>query len=164
MVTKQNTRNTRRKSDKRRNSKESAVSVAPSLRLLRGVCAGTLIAMLCGGALLLLLAGILCAQPDPDALLYPASLLTLGFASLLCGLCTVRISGCSVFASGLASVASWFLVTLLLSQLFRGEIGGFSSVYGIALRVAAMLLTFFGVFLGRERPRKVTHRPHGRSK
>lgn len=142
----------------RRSARNEQKPLSPWLRILRDAGIGNLIASAIGLLLLLLMAGVVSAQSDPNAFLLPASLAALAIASLLCGVTAERISGAEPVPLGITAGALWILFGFLLSLTVGNGVGALTSVYAFALRIPQFLLVLLGAFLAKSRPRKVSSR------
>ena len=138
--------------------KEAKKPLNPLIGLLRGTGIGILSGTITGILILLISAWILLSTEDPDALIYPASLLSLGIASLICGIVSVRLSSAAYLPTVLSAAVVWLILTFLASPVIGSGAGALPNVYAIAFRIPQALLVLLGGFLGKNRPRSAKPR------
>ncbi len=152
----------RQRQNKRADTRRSAriTEKSPLARIARGAGLSLLFTCLFSFLLLLTAAGISSAYTDPDALLFPLSLLILALSSILCGMTATRLSRAEPLPTGLFSGVLWVLFTFLLSFFVGDGVGALPSVYSFALRIPQLLLVLLGAFIAKRRPRRIS--PHRR--
>ena len=135
--------------------KSEAVSFGELLpALCRGIGLGSAAALAAGGVLLFLGAWILSSLSDPDGAMAALSMVILLLCSLLCGGVISRTVGHRALICGLCGGAVMLILLFLLSFLAAGQSAVFSPSAVIWLRVAAVVFSLFGAFLGSNLPKR----------
>ena len=123
------------------------------IKISVSVCIAAVISVL----LLMLFAALSLKAEDPSALVLPLSYVTLGIASLVCGICAVLMNRRSIFPYYMtASLAGAVLVLIMFIVSFIPAQGMYtvSDPVRAAMYGAVVTLSLFGGLLARPRAKK----------
>ncbi len=144
---------------KRRGRAESENSPSELVKALTGAGFGILSGCIVGAILLLIGAGIVYAQADPDPFVRPVGIIALALSSLLAGWFAEKKSHASAPLVGLFTGFGFTLLCWLLTIFANPVLSTDTSVFLLTVgRGIQLLITVGGAYLGKRRPKPVKRR------
>ena len=146
--------NTTAKSNRTKKNNLSAAERPAALRLARAVGCGLLATIATGLVLSLIATAVAYASTDPDTMILPLALGTLGLSAMCCGFVTRRVSGLPLLPSGATAGLALLLLSFILSYPFGGEPDSLPPTLVWALRGGIVAFALLGAAMGTTVPKR----------
>ncbi|MBQ7337787.1 MAG: TIGR04086 family membrane protein [Clostridia bacterium] len=127
-------------------------------RLCKGCGIGATVSVLFCAVASAISAGILCSLPDPDTPLPAVSLIILLLGAVLGGGCVGKLTGERPLIGGICCGLLLLLVMLIFSFIPAREDSLFRTTYAMLLRLALVLFSVLGAYLGSHLPTRRTRK------